>query len=367
MNAPMERSAPAALENVNVAAFEAMPTPAEVHAAAPLSEAAAATVAAGRAALRAILDRRDPRPFVVVGPCSIHDPGAALDYAQHLRALADEVADTLLIVMRVYFEKPRTSTGWKGYVNDPRMDDSFHIEEGIGAARRLLVALAELGLPTGSEALDPLSPQYLADLISWYAIGARTTESQTHREMASGLSTPVGFKNGTDGGLEVAVNAIQSAAHSHSFLGINADGRTAIVRTRGNAYGHLVLRGGGGRPNYDTVSVKLAERALQKAKLPANIVVDCSHANSLKDPSLQPLVLMDCVHQIKEGSQAIVGMMLESHLHAGNQPIPANLSQLKYGVSVTDACIDWGSTRAVLLRARDELAPIIAARRVAQP
>jgi 3-deoxy-7-phosphoheptulonate synthase len=356
----------AALENINVLGFDTMPTPAVVHAAAPLTAAAARTVEAGRAALRAILERRDPRPFIVVGPCSIHDPAAALDYAARLKALAGEVAEQLFIVMRVYFEKPRTSTGWKGYVNDPRMDDSFHIEEGITAARRLLVELAELGLPTGSEALDPLSPQYLADLISWYAIGARTTESQTHREMASGLSTPVGFKNGTDGGLEVAVNAIQSAAHPHSFLGINAEGRTAIVRTRGNAYGHLVLRGGGGRPNYDTVSVKLAERSLQKARLPASIVIDCSHANSLKDPTLQPLVLMDCVHQIKEGSQAIVGMMIESHLHAGNQPIPANLAELKYGVSVTDACIDWETTRSVLLRARDELAPVIDARRRAE-
>jgi 3-deoxy-7-phosphoheptulonate synthase len=298
-----------------------------------------------------------------VGPCSIHDPVAALDYARRLRQLADEVADVLFIVMRVYFEKPRTTTGWKGYINDPRMDDSFHIEEGITAARRLLVDLAELGLPTGSEALDPLSPQYLADLISWYAIGARTTESQTHREMASGLSTPVGFKNGTDGALDIAVNAIQSAAHAHSFLGINPDGRTAIIRTRGNKYGHLVLRGGGGRPNYDTVSVKLAERALQKAALAASIVVDCSHANSLKDPSLQPLVLMDCVHQMKEGARAIVGMMLESHLHAGNQPIPEDPKQLRYGVSVTDACIDWETTRGVLLRARDELAPVIDARR----
>jgi 3-deoxy-7-phosphoheptulonate synthase len=351
-----------ALENINVVGLDAMPTPAEVHAAAPLSEAAAQTVAHGRATLRAILLRRDARPFVVVGPCSIHDPVAALDYAHRLNALAQEVSDTLFIVMRVYFEKPRTSTGWKGYINDPRMDDSFRIEEGIVAARRLLVQLAELGLPTGSEALDPLSPQYLADLISWYAIGARTTESQTHREMASGLSTPVGFKNGTDGGLEVAINAIHSAAHPHSFLGINADGRTAIVRTRGNAYGHLVLRGGGGRPNYDTVSVKLAERALLKAQLRAGIVVDCSHANSLKDPSLQPLVLMDCVHQIKEGAQAIVGMMLESHLHAGSQPIPADRTQMKYGVSVTDACIDWETTRSVLLRARDELAPVVATR-----
>ncbi|MDZ7653407.1 MAG: 3-deoxy-7-phosphoheptulonate synthase [Burkholderiaceae bacterium] len=368
MNAPVERNAPAALENVNVAAFEAMPTPAAVQAAAPLTAEAARTVAAGRATLRAILERRDPRPFVVVGPCSIHDPEAALEYASRLQALAAEVADTIYLVMRVYFEKPRTSIGWKGYINDPRMDDSFHIEEGIGAAPVLLVGRwPARPSRSGSEALDPLSPQYLADLISWYAIGARTTESQTHREMASGLSTPVGFKNGTDGGLEVAVNAIQSAAHPHSFLGINADGRTAIVRTCGNAHGHLVLRGGGGRPNYDTVSVKLAERALQKAKLPANIVIDCSHANSLKDPSLQPLVLMDCVHQIKEGSPAIVGMMLESHLHAGNQPIPPDLSQLKYGVSVTDACIDWDSTRAVLLRAHDELAPIVAARRVAHP
>ncbi len=356
-------AAPQVLENINVIGFDAMPTPAAVHAAVPLTPAAARTVEAGRATLRAILERRDPRPFVVVGPCSIHDPLAAMDYAQRLHTLAAEVEDTLFVVMRVYFEKPRTSTGWKGYVNDPRMDDSFRIEEGIVAARRLLAQIAELGLPTGSEALDPLSPQYLADLISWYAIGARTTESQTHREMASGLSTPVGFKNGTDGGLDVAINAIQSAAHPHSFLGINGDGRTAIVRTRGNAYGHLVLRGGGGRPNYDTVSVKLAERALQKARLPASIVVDCSHANSLKDPSLQPLVLMDCVHQMKEGAQAIVGMMLESHIHAGNQPIPADLSQLKYGVSVTDACIDWDTTRSVLLRARDELAPVVQARR----
>ncbi len=344
-----------ALENVNVVGLDPMPTPIEVHARTPLTPAAAATVLAGRATLGAILQRRDPRPFVVVGPCSIHDPIAALDYAQRLKRLADEVADQLFIVMRVYFEKPRTSTGWKGFVNDPRMDDSFHIEEGITAARRLLVQLNELGLPTGSEALDPLSPQYLADLISWYAIGARTTESQTHREMASGLSTPVGFKNGTDGGLEVAINAIKSAAHPHSFLGINADGRTAVVRTRGNALGHLVLRGGGGRPNYDSVSVKLAERALAKAALAPNIVVDCSHANSLKDASLQPLVFMDCVHQIREGSRAIVGMMLESHLIAGNQPIPADRSQLKYGISVTDACIGWDTTEELLRRAYAEL------------
>jgi 3-deoxy-7-phosphoheptulonate synthase len=220
-----------------------------------------------------------------------------------------------------------------------------------------------MGLPTGSEALDPLSPQYLGDLISWYALGARTTESQTHREMASGLSAPVGFKNGTDGGLEVAINAIKSAAHPHSFLGVNRSGSTAIVRTRGNAHGHLVLRGGGGRPNYDTVSVRLAEAALAKAKLPANIVVDCSHANSIKDPSLQPLVFRDCIHQIIEGNRSIVGLMLESHLHAGNQSIPDDLSQLEYGVSVTDACIGWETTEEVIRRAHADLKSALACRR----
>jgi 3-deoxy-7-phosphoheptulonate synthase len=340
-----------------------LPTPEQVKQELALPASSEEFVFRSRGAVRRILDREDPRLFVVVGPCSIHDPVAAREYATRLRGLAQRVEGTMLVLMRVYFEKPRTTVGWKGLINDPDMDDSFHIEKGIRLARELLLFQAEIGLPAATEALDPIMPQYLSELVTWTAIGARTTESQTHREMASGLSTPVGFKNGTDGGLDVAVNAIQSAAHPHSFLGINADGRTAIVRTRGNAYGHLVLRGGGGRPNYDTVSVKLAERALQKAKLPASIVIDCSHANSLKDPSLQPLVLMDCVHQIKEGSQAIVGMMIESHLHAGNQPIPADLAQLKYGVSVTDACIDWETTRGVLLRARDELAPVIEARR----
>jgi 3-deoxy-7-phosphoheptulonate synthase len=355
MNSTAHAADSSALENVNVVGLDPMPTPAQVHERLPITPAAAATVARGREALRAILTRRDPRVFVVVGPCSIHDPAAAIDYAQRLARLAADVAATMLVIMRVYFEKPRTVTGWKGYINDPRLDDSFHIEEGITAARRLLVDIAELGLPAGSEALDPMTPQYLADLITWYAIGARTTESQTHREMASGLSAPVGFKNGTDGTLEVAINAIRSAANPHSFLGVSPSGRTAIVRTRGNANGHLVLRGGGGRPNYDSVSVKLAERALLKAGLAPNIVVDCSHANSLKDPSLQPLVFMDCVHQIREGSQAIRGMMLESHLHAGNQPIPADRSQLKYGVSITDGCIGWETTEELLRRADQEL------------
>ena len=349
-------------DNLNVVGLDDMPPPAQIKQELPLSDVAEATVQRGRAELTRILDRLDARLFVVVGPCSIHDPRAALEYAQRLRALAEEVGDVLLLVMRVYFEKPRTVTGWKGFINDPDMDDSFHIGQGMWRARELLLAFAELGLPTGSEALDPLSPQYLADLIGWYAIGARTTESQTHREMASGLSTPVGFKNGTDGGLDVAINAIRSARSPHSFLGIGPDGRTAIVRTRGNRLGHLVLRGGGGRPNYDTVSVRLAESALVKAGLAPNIVVDCSHSNSLKDPSLQPLVFMDCVHQIKEGNRSIVGLMLESHLHGGSQAIPADLAQLKYGVSVTDACIDWPTTAELLLRAAGELRSVLPAR-----
>lgn len=352
----------ALLDNVNVGAITEMPSPQQVRERLPLSHRAAESVFAGRQAIRAILERKDPRLFVVVGPCSIHDPKAAIEYARRLRALVDEVKKTMLLVMRVYFEKPRTSMGWKGFVNDPHMDDSFRIDEGIAMARELLLRIAETGLPAGSEALDPICPQYLADLIAWYAIGARTTESQTHREMASGLSAPVGFKNGTDGGLEVAVNAIQSAQQPHGFLGVNENGRTAVIRSRGNAWGHLVLRGGGGRPNYDTVSVRLAEAALARAGLAANVVIDCSHANSMKDESLQPLVFHDCVHQILEGNRSIVGLMLESNLHAGNQSVPEDRSQLRYGVSVTDACIDWASTEDTLRRAHHELAAALGAR-----
>ena len=359
---PTESPLEALLDNVNVESMTEIPSPAEVHARLPLTEAAARTVLEGRRIVRDILDRRDPRLFVVVGPCSIHDPVAALAYARRLRALADEVRDSMVLVMRVYFEKPRTSVGWKGFVNDPRMDDSFRIDEGLARARELLLELAGMGLPTATEALDPIGPQYLADLISWYAIGARTTESQTHREMASGLSAPVGFKNGTDGGLEVAINAIKSARSPHGFLGMNADGRTSVIRSRGNSHGHLVLRGGGGRPNYDTVSVRIAEQALAKAGLAQSIVVDCSHSNAMKDHALQPLVFMDCVHQVREGNRSIVGLMLESNLGAGNQPIPDDRTQLRYGVSVTDACIDWDTTRDLLLRAHREVAPMLRAR-----
>ena len=352
------------IDNINVSAFDPMPSPDEIAARLPLSASAAREVMRDREVLRNILDRRDHRLFVVVGPCSIHDPLAGLDYARRLKALADAVGDTLYLVMRVYFEKPRTTTGWKGYINDPDMDDSFHVDQGMQKARQFLLELAELGLPAGTEALDPISPQYLGGLISWTAIGARTTESQTHREISSGLSTPVGFKNGTNGDVGIAVNAILSASRPHSFLGINGQGRTSIVRTRGNRYGHLVLRGGDGRPNYDTVSVQMAEQALRKAGLPTNIVVDCSHANSYKKHDLQPLVMADVVNQVRLGNRSLVGMMIESNIVAGNQAIPDDLGQLKYGCSVTDACVDWPTTEKMILDAATLLRDVLPARNV---
>jgi len=351
------------VNNVNVLSQDLLPTPQQVKNKLPLSTGAEATVLRGRETVRRILDHQDPRLFVVVGPCSIHDIRAAKEYAARLKQLAEEVGDTLYLIMRVYFEKPRTTVGWKGLINDPLMDDSFHIEKGLHMARELLLYLAETGLPTATEALDPITPQYLSDLITWTAIGARTTESQTHREMASGLSTPLGFKNGTDGSLTVAINALHSAARAHHFLGINQEGQCAVFRTRGNRYGHIVLRGGNGRPNYDSVSIALAEKELVKARLPVNIAVDCSHANSNKDPAVQPLVAENCVNQILEGNRSIVALMLESNLSGGNQPIPADLSQLRYGVSVTDPCIDWATTEKLLRGARDKLKPVLAKRK----
>jgi 3-deoxy-7-phosphoheptulonate synthase len=354
-------------ENLNVLAFDLMASPQEVKGRVPMSERAAQTVLRGRRTLEAILDGSDRRLFAVVGPCSIHDPVAGLDYARRLRALADEVASTLVLVMRVYFEKPRTALGWKGFINDPHMDDSFRIEEGMEKARRFLLDVNELGLPAGTEALDPIAPQYYGDLVAWTAIGARTSESQTHREMSSGLSTPVGFKNGTDGDLEAAVNGILAAGGPHAFLGINDQGRSAVVRTRGNRYGHVVLRGGGGRPNFDTVSISLAEQALAKARLPQNLVVDCSHANSWKKPELQPLVMRDVVHQVREGNRSIVGLMVESFLEAGNQPIPADRSKLRYGCSVTDPCVGWDTTAEMLRGAHEILKDVLPGRERAKP
>jgi 3-deoxy-7-phosphoheptulonate synthase len=348
---------PSALENLNIIAQQTLLPPSQLHEEIPASARATQTVSAARSTLANILSGRDPRLAVVVGPCSIHDTAAAMDYAQRLKALADELADQLFIVMRVYFEKPRTTVGWKGLINDPRMDDSFHIDEGLRIARRLLIDLNDLGLPCGTEALDPITPQYLGDLIAWSAIGARTTESQTHREMASGLSSPVGFKNGTDGDLEVALNAMLSAAQPHAFLGINGAGQVAVTQTRGNAFGHLILRGGA-VPNYDSVAVAQAEAALRSAKLPVNIVVDCSHANSRKNHALQPLVLKDVVHQIADGNRSIKGVMLESNLFEGNQKL-GQPQDLRYGVSITDACIGWDSTADCLREAAARLRTVV--------
>jgi 3-deoxy-7-phosphoheptulonate synthase len=351
------------IHNVNVASQKILIAPAALRDSVAVTEDIYEQVAATRKTIEAILDRRDPRLMVVVGPCSIHDIDAAMDYAKRLKALSTEVADSLYVVMRVYFEKPRTTVGWKGLINDPHMDDSFDIEAGLTLGRALLRDILALGLPTATEALDPITPQYLQDLISWSAIGARTTESQTHREMASGLSSAVGFKNGTDGGLDVAINAMQSVCNPHRFLGINSEGKVSIFETRGNHYGHVVLRGGSSGPNYDSVHIAQCEVALREAGLQNNIMVDCSHANSDKQPELQPLVAKDVVRQIIEGNESVIGLMLESHLNAGNQKIPNDLKDLRYGVSVTDGCIDWDTTASLLRELASSLKPVISARR----
>ncbi|WP_449287200.1 3-deoxy-7-phosphoheptulonate synthase [Marinobacter sp. PE14] len=352
------------LENLNVASQEALITPEALKKEMPLSDKAAETVSNGRQAIYDIMDGKDHRLFVVVGPCSIHDVEAARDYAARLKKLADEVSDTLLIVMRVYFEKPRTTVGWKGLINDPHLNDTFDIEQGLHIGRRLLLDINEMGLPAATEALDPISPQYLQDTIAWSAIGARTTESQTHREMSSGLSMAIGFKNGTDGSLDVAVNAMKSVSHPHSFLGIDQQGQVAIIRTKGNNYGHVVLRGGGGKPNYDSVSVALCEQALDKAGLRKSMMIDCSHANSSKDPAIQPLVMQDVTHQILEGNTSIQSLMVESNINWGNQSLPENLADLKYGVSVTDACIDWPTTEKAIRDMRDKLKDVLPKRKI---
>lgn len=348
------------LENTRIASCTPLLSPTELRALYPLSDAAANNVAKGRQAVRDILDGKDHRLMVISGPCSIHDADAAIEYAKRLKALSEKVQGNLLIVMRVYFEKPRTTVGWKGYVNDPDMDDSFKLEQGLQNARKLLTTFAEMDLPTATEALDPISPQYLGDLFSWSAIGARTSESQTHREMSSGLSTPVGFKNGTDGSLQIAINAWQSAASPHRFMGIDGDGKVSVLETRGNPHGHIILRGGK-EPNYDAAHIAEVEAEMIKAKLGAKLVVDCSHGNSYKNHELQPAVARDATEQIVAGNRSILGLMLESHLHAGAQKL-GNPADLQYGVSITDACIDWETTETLLLEISEQLAAPLKAR-----
>ncbi len=350
------------VDNLNVASQEVLITPEQLKNKIPLSNKAAQVISDSRQVIQNILDGKDNRIFAVVGPCSIHDTEAAIDYAQRLKVLADKLKDSVYIVMRVYFEKPRTTVGWKGLINDPHLNNSFEIEEGLHIGRKLLLDIAEIGLPTSTEALDPISPQYMQDLISWSAIGARTTESQTHREMSSGLSSPVGFKNGTDGGLTVATNALLSVSNPHRFLGINGQGQAAIIETTGNKYGHIVLRGGSKGTNYDSVNVRICEEALKKAGLPSSIMIDLSHANSSKDHNRQPLVLDDVASQICDGNQSIVGLMIESNIHAGNQSIKENKADLSYGVSITDACIDWNTTDECLTKFSEKVSDSLKAR-----
>ena len=325
----------------------------------PVSEAANRTVVDSREAVKRILIGEDRRLLVVVGPCSIHDPQAGLEYAFRLRDLARRVDERMLLVMRVYFEKPRTTVGWKGLINDPHLDDTFDVGEGLRIARRLLLAVADLGLPAATEMLEPITPQYIADLITLASIGARTTESPTHRQMASGLSMPVGYKNGTDGSLQVAIDAMLSARTPHSFLGIDPDGSTCIVNTKGNPWGHMVLRGGRSGPNYSAEMLQSAAERLTAAGLSPRLLVDCSHANSDKDFRKQAVAWNDVVEQRAAGNDSILGMMLESNLQPGNQNLTADLSQLKHGVSITDGCIGWDETESLILDAHEKLAGVM--------
>ena len=342
------------IHNINVIAKEKLPSPKTIKAILPLTQSARETVINSRNALVSILDRKDKRLIVVVGPCSIHDIDAAKDYASRLKHLSDDLSDVFHVLMRVYFEKPRTTVGWKGLINDPNIDDTFQIDKGVHIARSLLIHLNEIGIPVATEALDPIMPQYLGDLISWTAIGARTAESQTHREIASGLSTPVGFKNGTNGSLSVAINAIKSAQNSHHFLGLNDSGQVTVYKTKGNRYSHVVLRGGP-EPNFDKKSIALCEEKLKAEGLPPRIMIDCSHGNSNKDFNLQPMVAHSSIDQVLDYNHSIIGFMLESNIEEGNQQIPEDLSELKYGVSLTDACMNWETTEALLSEAAERL------------
>ncbi|WP_213716513.1 3-deoxy-7-phosphoheptulonate synthase AroF [Cedecea lapagei] len=350
-----------ALNNVHISDEQILITPDQLKAEFPLTAAQEAQIEQSRQTISNIIAGRDPRLLVVCGPCSIHDPEAAIEYARRFKVLSEQVSDSLYLVMRVYFEKPRTTVGWKGLINDPHMDGSFDVEAGLKIARRLLVELVSLGLPLATEALDPNSPQYLGDLFSWSAIGARTTESQTHREMASGLSMPVGFKNGTDGSLGTAINAMRAAAMPHRFVGINQAGQVCLLQTQGNPDGHVILRGGKS-PNYSPADVAQCEVEMQKAGLRPSLMIDCSHGNSNKDFRRQPGVAESAIAQIKDGNRSIIGLMIESNIHEGNQSSEQPRSEMKYGVSVTDACIDWETTDSLLREIHKDLSGVLAAR-----
>lgn len=345
------------IDNQHVIEIKALPSPRTIKTRLPITEEAAALVVETRDAIRNILHGRDrDRLLIIVGPCSIHDPDAAYEYAARLKPVADTLRDRLLIVMRTYFEKPRTTVGWKGLINDPHLDGTCDIATGMELARTILLKVNELGLPCATELLDPISPQYIADLISWTAIGARTTESQIHREMASGLSMPVGFKNGTEGSLQVAVNAMTSARTPHHFVGINADGQTSIIKTMGNPDRHIVLRGGGGKTNYDEEHVAKAEAAVAGEGIARPIMIDCSHDNSSKDHRRQGIVAREVLRQFREGRQSIMGLMLESNLNPGKQAWKQGVP-LAYGVSITDACLGWDETEALLIELAEALTP----------
>ncbi len=343
--------------DLHVVETRPLPTPAQLLAELPKTEAQADFITASRREIQRLIFTDDRKFLLIVGPCSIHDVEAGRDYARKLAALSREVSDRVMIVMRVYFEKPRTTVGWKGLIMDPHLDGSADIAAGLRLGRAFLREVLDLGLPTATEFLDPITPQYIADLVCWGAIGARTTESQTHRQLASGLSMPIGFKNGTDGGLTVAINAIKAASQPQTFLGIGLDACAAAVRTRGNPDCHVVLRGGAKGPNYSPAHIAETEQQLTKAGLPASILVDASHDNSSKKPENQPAVIRELIAQIQAGNKSIMGAMVESNLHAGNQPFPQPLPALKYGVSITDGCIDWPTTEALVRELHAALAP----------
>lgn len=346
------------LNNVNIQDEQVLITPESLKQKYPLSHSSLHAIATSRQMIADIIHQRDPRLLVVCGPCSIHDVDAAIEYGERLKKLAEELSDSLYIVMRVYFEKPRTTVGWKGLISDPFMDGSFEMEKGLHIARDLLTSLVNMGLPLATEALDPNNPQYLGDLFSWSAIGARTTESQTHREMASGLSMPVGFKNGTDGSLSTAINALKAAAMPHRFMGINQSGQVCLLHTKGNSNGHVILRGGK-KPNYEAEDIAACEVEMKKAGLAPSLMVDCSHGNSNKDYRRQPQVVDSIIEQIVNGNESITGIMLESHINEGNQTSEQARDMMKYGVSVTDACINWQTTETVLRNLHQALLPVL--------